>query len=189
MAWIREVDQEEVEAGDNEELAAIYADLVKKRGKVANILKVQSLNPKSMQGHMDLYMSIMFSRTGLSRAESEMIATVVSQANFCEYCKSHHGETLNRYWKDMDKVKALTDGYKNIGLSEREVAILDYSIKLTTRPGNMAESDIDLLRDMGLDDQAILNVVLITSYFNFVNRVAMGLGVDFNEEELAGYKV
>ena len=89
----------------------------------------------------------------------------------------------------MDRVKALTDGYKNVGLSEREVAILDYSIKLTTQPGKLAESDINLLRDVGLDDQAILNVVLITSYFNFVNRVAMGLGVDFNEEELSGYKV
>ena len=189
MSWIKEIDPKEAEAEGNEELAAIYADLVKNRGKVANILRVQSLNPKAMQGHMDLYMSIMFSRTGISRPESEMIATVVSQFNFCEYCKNHHGETLNRYWKDMDRVKALTEGYKSIGLSEREVAILDYAVKLTTWPGEMAEADVDLLRNVGLDDQAILNVVLITSYFNFVNRVAMGLGVEFTEEEVAGYKI
>ncbi len=185
MSWIKEI--EEGEADD--ELAAIYDDLVKKRGKVANILKVHSLNPNAMQSHMDLYMSIMFARTGITRPESEMIATVVSQANSCEYCKNHHGGSLNRYWKDDDKVGALTRGYQNIGLSEREVVMLDYALKLTKTPGQMEEADVEKLRKHGLDDKAVLNLALITSYFCFVNRVAMGLGVEYSEEELKGYKV
>ncbi|MCK5037733.1 MAG: peroxidase-related enzyme [Thermoplasmata archaeon] len=189
MSWIKEVEMEEAEAAGNEELALIYRELIEKRGKIANILKVHSLNQKAMQGHLDLYMSIMFARTGITRPESEMIATVVSQANSCEYCKNHHGESLNRYWKDGDKVQALTNGYKNMGLSEREISILDYAVKLTSSPGQMVEDDVEKLRNIGLDDQAILNVALITSYFCFVNRVAMGLGVEYSEEELKGYKV
>lgn len=185
MSWIKEIGEEEAEG----ELARIYRELIEKRGKVANILKVHSLNPDAMKSHMDLYMSIMFARTGITRPESEMIATVVSQANSCEYCKNHHGESLNRYWKDDDKVQALANGYRNIGLSEREIGILDYAVKLTTNPGQMAEADVEKLREQGLDDRAILNVALITSYFCFVNRVAMGLGVDYSEEELKGYKV
>jgi len=189
MAWVPEMEPVEAEAEGNEELVSIYADLVKKRGKVANILKVHSQNPVAMKAHMDLYMSIMFARTGITRPESEMIATVVSQANSCEYCKNHHGESLNRYWKDDDKLKALTNGYKNIGLSEKDIAILDYAVKLTLSPGEMIEADVESLREHGLDDKAILNVALIASYFNFVNRVAMGLGVDYSDEEMKGYKV
>ncbi len=185
MSWIKEID--ETEADD--ELAAIYTDLVKKRGKVANIIKVHSLNPTAMKAHMDLYMSIMFARTGITRPESEMIATVVSQANSCEYCKNHHGESLNRYWKDDDRIQALINGYGNIGLSDKDVAILDYAVKLTTNPGQMVEADVEKLREQGLDDKAILNIALITSYFCFVNRVAMGLGVEYSEEEVKGYKV
>jgi len=52
----------------------------------------------------------------------------------------------------------------------------------------MNESDVVILRNNGLTDEEILNVVLIINYFNFVNRVANGLGVDFSEEEMQGYK-
>ena len=53
MSWIEETD--EADAGGR--LAEIYAELIEKRGKVANILKVHSLNPAAMSNHMDLYMT------------------------------------------------------------------------------------------------------------------------------------
>jgi alkylhydroperoxidase family enzyme len=52
----------------------------------------------------------------------------------------------------------------------------------------MTESDLGELRAVGLSDRDILDVTLITAYFNFVNRIALGLGVDFNEDELKGYR-
>jgi len=58
---------------------------LEKRGKIANILQVHSLNPDAMAGHLDLYMSIMFGGSGLSRAEREAIAVVVSATNECDY--------------------------------------------------------------------------------------------------------
>jgi len=78
-------------------LKKIYAELKQKRGKLARIHKIQSLNPRTIVTHMDLYMSIMFSKSPLSRAQREMMAVVVSAANQCEYCQLHHGEALNRY--------------------------------------------------------------------------------------------
>ena len=65
MSWIDEVEIADAEG----RLAEIYAELVEKRGKVANILKVHSLNPAAMGNHLDLYMTIMFGKSGLSRAE------------------------------------------------------------------------------------------------------------------------
>ena len=60
--------------------------------------------------------------------------------------------------------------------------------KLTTAPEAMTESDLGELRAVGLSDRDILDVTLITAYFNFVNRIALGLGVEFNEDELKGYR-
>jgi len=51
------------------------------------------------------------------------------------------------------------------------------------------QEDIDSLRNAGYSDEDILNINLIMSYFNFVNRIALGLGVEYSEEEARGYKV
>ena len=55
-------------------------------------------------------------------------------------------------------------------------------------PGAMTEIDLGELRAVGLDDRDILDVALVTAYFNFVNRIAMSLGVESTPDELTGYK-
>lgn len=66
-------------------LKSEYDEAIKRAGKVFNILKVQSLNAKSLRASMQLYIATMHSPSGLSRAEREMLATVVSRANDCFY--------------------------------------------------------------------------------------------------------
>ena len=53
---------------------------------------------------------------------------------------------------------------------------------------SMRESDLDELRAVDLSDRDILDVSLIVAYFNFVNRIALGLGVSYSAEELSGYR-
>ena len=60
--------------------------------------------------------------------------------------------------------------------------------KLTTAPGAMTESDLGELRAVGLSDRDILDLTLVTAYFNFVNRIAQGLGVEFTAAEVGGYR-
>ncbi len=183
MTWI-----EQIEPGDaRDRLAEIYADLSEKRGKVANILKVHSLNPGAMQRHLDLYMTIMFERSGLSRAEREAIAVVVSSANDCEYCIEHHLEALRAYIEDEDTLAVLASADGLETLEPRLSNIVRHADKLTTAPEAMTESDLGELRAVGLSDRDILDVTLVTAYFNFVNRIALGLGVEFSETELKGY--
>lgn len=81
MAWIRTIDESEAEG----ELAAMYRRLVEPWGGVDNILKIHSLNPPSLTAHFELYRTLMRGKSGLSRAEREMIAVVVSAANRCHY--------------------------------------------------------------------------------------------------------
>ncbi len=81
MAWIKMVEPAEAEG----ELKAEYEQAVQRAGKVFNILKVQSLNPASLHASMQMYLATMYGPSGLSRAEREMLATVVSWANHCFY--------------------------------------------------------------------------------------------------------
>src|SRR5210317_2116605 len=180
MSWIDEVEVSEADG----RLAEIYKELTKKRGKVSNILKVHSLNPEAMGNHLDLYMTLMFGKSGLSRAEREAVAVVVSAINDCAYCVNHHAEALRRYIKDDETLEMLmtADGLET--LEPRLSNIVRHAEKLTSAPSAMTESDLGELRAEGLSDKDILDLTLIVGYFNFVNRIAMGLGVDYSATEL-----
>lgn len=185
MAWIKTIDESEAKG----ELQKLYEQVKNKRGKLANIMKIQSLNPKAMKAHMDLYMSLMFGKSGLSRQEREIIAVVVSVANGCEYCINHHAQALDHYWKDEAKLNALIADPKSLDLSERVDNMIDYVVQLTTKPSELNSSQINRLKDTGFSDEDILNINMIAAYFNFVNRIALGLGVEFTPDEIDGYKV
>ncbi len=184
MAWIRIIDEAEADG----QLKAYYDEIEKARGKVANIMKIHSLHPESMKRHLEFYLAIMFQPGGLRREQRELIATVVSAQNQCAYCINHHAEALDFYWKDEGRLQQLIEDFTRVELSEKDRAMVEYAAKLTRRPGEMTAADVQRLRNAGFSDEEILQINLITSYFNFVNRVASGLGVEFSEQEVKGYK-
>lgn len=184
MAFIEVIDHENAEG----RLKEIYDDLVKSRGKLANVHMMQSLHPESIVGHMELYMQVMFAKSPLRRYQREMIATVVSAANKCPYCMTHHGDALMHFWKDEEKVSLLKQDYTQVALAEPDAALCSYAAKLTQTPDAMAETDVAVLQEHGFDDRAVLDATLVTSYFNFVNRMVLGLGVHLEKEGGEGYK-
>lgn len=185
MAFIDIVEPEEASGS----LKKIYEELKQKRGKLARIHKIQSLHPETIVTHMDLYISIMFSKSPLSRAQREMMGVVVSATNKCEYCRLHHGEALDHYWKDREKVEQLYINFKQLDLNNVDSRLCKLAQKLTLHPDKIDEEvDIKPLKRMGLPDRAILDAVLVISYFNFVNRIVQGLGVETDEKEVRGYK-
>ena len=124
----------------------------------------------------------------LRRADREMIATVVSVLNDCSYCTFHHAEALRHYWKDENRLLSLIDGlYEEAELTGVQLAMIAYATALTANPGRVSEDAIQTLRGHGLSDKAVLDLNLIVAYFNFVNRIAAGLGVSFDENEVGGY--
>jgi uncharacterized peroxidase-related enzyme len=81
MAYIEMIEPEKATGA----LKAEYETAIKRTGKVFNILKVQSLNPAVLRAGIQLYLATMYGPSSLSRAEREMLATVVSQVNECFY--------------------------------------------------------------------------------------------------------
>ena len=67
--------------------------------------------------------------------------------------------------------------YTQAPLSEADRAMLDYAAKLTRHAWQVSAADVERLRQVGFDDPAILQINLIASWFNYINRVADGLGV------------
>ena len=78
---------------------------------------------------------------------------------------------------DEEMVKALQEDYRTAPISEQDKTMLDYVAQLTLDATRLSAQDHDRLRANGFDDKAILQITLIASWFNYINRVADALGV------------
>ena len=74
-------------------------------------------------------------------------------------------------------VRALEADYTKAPITDQERAMVDYVVKLTKDATKVSPADHERLREHGFDDKAILQITLIASWFNYINRVADALGV------------
>ena len=74
-------------------------------------------------------------------------------------------------------VRALQADYRTAPISEQERVMLDYVVQLTRDATGISSQDHERLRALGFDDKGILQITLIASWFNYINRVADALGV------------
>lgn len=88
-----------------------------------------------------------------------------------------HAEFLRLATLDEELAEAIKRDWKSAPITDAERAMLDYVEKLTLRPVSIGRNDIENLRSHGFDDKAVLQINLIASWFNYINRVADGLGV------------
>ena len=178
MAYIKMISEDEAQ-GD---VKSLYNDYLAPWGGVDNILKIHGLLPHTLKPHYDLYKSAMFGKGPLTRRQREMIAVVVSHANRCQYCIHHHSDALYRVTKDRKLSEAMRTDYRLAETTKGERVMLEFAEQLTREPGSDQFPFVQRLREHHFTDDAILHITLIISYFNFVNRIANGLGV-----ELEGY--
>ena len=184
LAWIGIIDEDQAQG----ELSAQYEDVRQRRGSVSNVLKAHSLDPRAMRLHLDLYLHLMFGKSTLTRAQREMIAVVVSQTNNCRYCVTHHGEALRAHVHDESLLDSLKTDFRRSNTTPKDQAMLMYAAKLTRNPSDASKQDITELRRAGFSDEEILGINLITSYFNFANRIVSGLGIPLEPTEERPYK-
>lgn len=180
MAWIRTVDPAEAEGP----LRELYDRIAGARGGVANVHRIASLNPRALRAHLEIYKAIVFQRSSLPRLVRERIAVVVSAANRCRYCVAHHGEAARQLGDESARIEELGAGRTPADLPESQRALLDWARRAALAPADCGQNDIEALRAHGYDDRAILDATLTVSYFCFVNRLVLVLGVA-EEEELA----
>lgn len=179
MTWIEQIEEKNATGS----LLEIYRDLREHSRRVSNVIKAQSLNAPAMRMHLDLYKQLMYGDSSLSRAERETLAVAVCAMNDDSYNIAHHGEALSKYQADNSKLRSLLVNYEFLDLPDRTARMLTYAVKVTMTPKDLNESDVTMLRQTGFSDRQILDINLIVSYFNLLNRITLGLGVTRENEE------
>jgi len=89
-----------------------------------------------------------------------------------------HEKDLRSVVDSDSQLAAVQADYRTAGLTNREVALLDYAVKLTKGPRTVVLADLNALREAGYTDEQLVDAVQCIGYFNFINRVLDGLGVD-----------
>jgi uncharacterized peroxidase-related enzyme len=184
MAWIKTENPDKASGKTKK----VFDRIMKDRGHIANIFLAQSLDPAVLEHHLDLYEILMLDPGPLSREEREMVAVIVSAANRSAYGAIHHSEALESVEKDPTALYKILKEFTSKRESPREKALLAYAAKLTLSPKDVCKEDIAYMKDAGLTDEEILRANLIASYFNFSNRIALGLGVELEQGAMRAYK-
>ena len=171
-------------------------------GTVDNVMRVHSLRPNTMRGHVKLYRAALHDQANTLPAWlQETIASYVSILNECAYSFDNHWANArhlivhdqpaasghdDRGAPADDIEAALRDDAPERVFAGAELAMLRYARKLTRTPGAMVEEDVLGMRAQGMDDGQILEVNQIVGYFNYVNRLLNGLGVTL-DGDIVGY--
>jgi alkylhydroperoxidase domain protein len=113
---------------------------------------------------------------GLPRAERELSAAATSRANGCIFCASVHARFATTHSKRREDVQRLLDEGVAVDIDARWNAIVAASVALTSTPVAFGEAEITRLREVGLDDLAIADVVHGAAFFNWANRLMLSLG-------------
>ena len=132
--------------------------------------------PEILRQRSTAFNAIMYAPGGLSRAERELGATVVSRINGCVYCASVHAQRFEQLAKRADVIEQVFDEPRTAGTTAREKAIGEFSVKITEKPAELAAADIDALKAQGLNDGEVLDLLHSDAIFAWANRLMLNLG-------------
>lgn len=174
MAWIPWV----AEADATEPIASIYERARATFGFVPDVVKIFSLRPAVAAAQEALRQSLLGRASSLGPQRADMISAAIAGLNRCRYCTVAHGGNLTtRGEMTPAETVALVADWRALPLPADERAMLAFAEKLNATPWEMDEADVQGLRAAGFDDEQIYDIVLLTAYRGFVNRVIAGLGV------------
>ena len=186
-AWIRMIEDQDADP----ELLEVLKLARTPHGTVDNVMRVHSLRPNTMKGHVILYRAALHDDANtLPMWLQEVIGSYVSLLNDCDYSYANHWANAKHLMGDDAKADAAESALKNRkpedAFDGKTLALLRYAQRLTLTPGEMAREDVTALTEAGVDDGEILEANQIIGYFNYVNRCLNGLGVT-TEGDIVGY--
>ncbi len=160
-----------------------YFDICQDRlGMVPNVLKAHAFDIDKLNAFTGLYNDLMLADSGLSKLEREMVAVVVSATNRCHYCLTAHGAAVRQLSGDPALGEALVMNWRVADVTPRQRAMLAFAERVTLASAQIEEADRQALRDQGLNDRDIWDLINVAAFFNMSNRVASATGMVPNPE-------
>ncbi len=170
-AWLDVVDVEQATPKQIEVLEASHP-----QAKTSDYYLLLVHEPEILEHRSTTYNAIMYAPGGLTRADRELGALTVSRINGCVYCASVHAQRFEQLAKRHQIVADIFDNPATAGDSERDKAIIQLATELTENPAEFSDERIQALKDLGLEDKEILDLIHSVAIFGWANRLMLNLG-------------
>ena len=138
--------------------------------------------PDEFRAFFAYHDAVMLRASNLDKAEKEMIVVATSAANDCMYCVIAHGAILRIYAKDPLVADQIAINFRGAPLSDRQLAMLEFAVKLARTPEALTDGDYGALRERGFTEEDIWDVAAITGLFALSNRMAHVTAMEANQE-------
>jgi uncharacterized peroxidase-related enzyme len=172
MPFVNEVEEAQADA----KLRELYTKIEQNLGFLPHYFKTLGAKPDVIESQLGLNSAIM-SDSALPLMIKEQIGLVVSGLNSSSYCIMFHMELLRRFGVEKTLARKLSADYESAAVEPNVKALFRFAAKLTQHQDDIEESDTDELKKAGWSDDAIRETVLTVAYFNYINRVSLGLGL------------
>ncbi len=163
MNFIQTVPAEEA----TDKLQELYNSDLQNLGYIANYTKAMSLRPDVIAAWRNLIGTI---RPKMRLRRFELVTIAAASALRCTYCLLAHGAVLRKNFFTAEKVAAIVRDFRHAGLEPEEVAVMAFAQKVTLEAHNVTQQDVEALRQWGLTDTEILDIVLAASARNFFSK-------------------
>ena len=162
-------------------------------GTVDNVMRIHSLRPHTMVGHLKLYRSVLHHQENtMPLWFLEAVGVFTSLLNNCEYSFTHHCTNLRLLLNDDERFGTIESALRfhtlDAAFSGKELALMRYTEKLTISPGKVKAADLENAKSSGASDGEILEVNQVCAYFCYSNRTINGLGVTLSGDTVGYYK-
>ena len=174
LGWDAWLDVVELDTATPEQIAVLEESHPK--AKVSDYYLFLVHQPEILRQRSAAFNAIMYAPGGMPRAERELASSVVSRINGCVYCASVHAQRFEQLAKRTDVIKEVFTDPHTAGTDARENAIVKFSIALTEQPDQISAQHIQHLKDVGLSETEILDLIHSISIFAWANRLMLNLG-------------
>jgi uncharacterized peroxidase-related enzyme len=174
LEWSAWLDTVEINKATPAQLAVLEESHPK--AKVSDYYLFLVHQPEILRQRSIAFNAIMYAPGGMSRAERELGATVVSRMNGCVYCASVHAQRFEQMAKRQDVIAQVFENPLTAGTNAREREIAAFSAELTSAPERVSAESIERLAMVGLKDDEILDLIHSVAIFAWANRLMLNLG-------------
>jgi len=157
------------------------AEETERAGFTPNIFEAMAYRPSHFRAFF-AYHDALVEDTELEREEVELIIVAVSGVNDCLYCIVAHGALLRIYAEAPTLAEQVAANHRTADIGDAHRAMLDFAVKLTERPAEVTEADLDRLEDHGFSRRAVWDIGSVAAFFNLSNRLAHLADIRPNEE-------
>jgi uncharacterized peroxidase-related enzyme len=176
MSIIRTIADAEVDGA----VAEIYAADVADQGFVASHTRVLALNPEAYNAWEEMITAI---GRPLGSRRYELVTLAAALGVRSRHCRLAHGRKSLRYFPE-DELLLIARDYHSAGLSEAEVAMMEFAERISVDASAMTDADSQRLRDLGFTDREIVDITLAAAARNFFSRAIQALAVEVDVSDL-----